>query len=76
MTDTAHSQLRDGEIVYVLPWTENGKRVGYRQNPDGFETERVTFDDQEVRAIEEGGREIDLHLTPAWCETTEIAPTP
>jgi len=68
MTETAH-RVHDGStVLYVMPFSDRGRTVLYKQDPQTFETTRDTVGAQRARRLRESGREVSLAETPAWCD--------
>ena len=70
---TAVRVRRGDRVLYLMPYTDQGRRVLFEQDATTFATTRETVDDERARTLRAAGREVALALTPAWCDPA--APT-
>ena len=72
-TRTAVRVRRGDRVLYLMPYTDQGRCVLFEQDAASFETTRDTVDAVRARTLRAAGREVPLHVTPAWCDPA--APT-
>lgn len=77
MTDALRAII-DGKVIYALTTSSAGRERrqaarGYEQDPETFETQRVTLTARTLARVRQHGETCELWETPAWCDT-EVPP--